>query len=199
MKSLVITYVNSLGAAGPKQGERVLAPLRALGTVLIDLSGVVQWTEAQQFFDADYPRGGRYHWKSAHLSGLGDDAVDVLLDMTSRRPSTAATLDIWFNGGAISDVPATATPISTRAFPVMIGIEANWTDPAADRVNREWSQEVAAALKPHSAGGAYLNFDDLTDPDAARLAHGKNYDRLVAVQRSFDPHNVFRSRRGATG
>ncbi len=155
-------------AGDPAEGERVLAPLRELGTVLTDFSGVVSWLEMQRFFDADYPRGGRYYWKSSHLTGLGVDAIAVLIDQAAKRPSMASSLDVWFNGGAISEVHAEGTPISTRNLPCMIGIEANWTDPAADQANRRWANEVAAALEPFASGGAYLNFDDLTDPEAAK-------------------------------
>ena len=81
----------------------------------------------------------------------------------------------------------------------MIGIEANWTDQSDDQANRAWANDVSAALKPFASGGAYLNFDDLSDPDAARRAHGANFDRLAAVKRHYDPDYLFRSRTGVVG
>ena len=93
-----------------------------------------------------------------------------------------------------SDVPAEATPIGHRDAPCMIGIEANWDDPAANRANIAWARETAAALAPYSSGGGYLNFDDLSDPDAVRAAHGPNVARLAEVKRRYDPSNLFRSR-----
>lgn len=186
-------------AGDPAEGERVLAPLSELGPVLTDFSDRTQWLDAQQFFDPDYPRGGRYYWKSSHLTGLGPDSISTLLELAASRPSQASSLDVWFNGGAIADVPADATPISTRHLPCMIGIEANWTDQSDDQANRAWANDVSAALKPFASGGAYLNFDDLSDPDAARRAHGANFDRLAAVKRHYDPDYLFRSRTGVVG
>ncbi|MFZ1410440.1 MAG: FAD-binding oxidoreductase [Micropruina sp.] len=188
-----------VGIAGPyigtvEEAERACAPLRDLGTVLTDLGGVVPWVEAQQFFDEDYPRGRRYYWKSAHLRDLDEDAINTLVDSAARRPSPLTSLDIWINGGAIADGPEDATPVGNRTAPYMIGVEANWDDPAADRANIDWARETTAALSPSASGGAYLNFDDLSDPDAVRAAHGANFDRLAGIKRRYDPANLFRSR-----
>lgn len=188
-----------IGVAGPyvgdsEEGQRVCAPLRDFGTVLTDLSGVVPWVEAQRFFDEDYPRGRRYYWKSCHLDDLGADVADLLVDLAARRPSPLTSLDIWLNGGAIADVPADATPVGNRDAAYMIGIEANWDDPADDAANVDWARVASAALRPHSRGGAYLNFDDLADPETIRLAHGGSFERLAEVKRRYDPGNLFRSR-----
>lgn len=188
-----------IGIAGPYvgdpvEGERFCAGLRGLGTVLTDLGGVVPWVEAQQFFDEDYPRGRRYHWKSANLDALGPDVAESLIDLAYRRPSPLTSLDIWINGGAISDVPASATPLGNRSAPFMIGIEANWDDPAQDAANIAWARSAAAELGAHSTVGGYLNFDDLSDPESIRLTHGSNADRLAGVKDTYDPSNLFRSR-----
>lgn len=178
----------------PNEGERVCAQLRDLGTVLTDLSGVVPWVEAQQFFDADYPRGRRYYWKSANLEDLGVEVATTLVDLAARRPSPLTSVDVWINGGAIADVPATDTPLGNRAAPYLIGIEANWDDPAHDQANIAWTREAAAALSAYSTGGAYLNFDDLSDPETIRGTHGANVDGLADVKNTYDPSNLFRSR-----
>lgn len=190
-----------VGIAGPyigdsEEGQRVCGPLREFGTVLTDLGGVVPWVEAQQFFDEDYPRGRRYYWKSSHLGDLNAEVATTLVDLAARRPSPLTSIDIWINGGAIADVPAEATPVGNRLAPYMIGIESNWDDPAEDRANIDWARHTATALSPYSSGGAYPNFDDLADPDAAKLAHGANYERLLQIKSTYDPASLFRSRTG---
>ncbi len=188
-----------VGIAGPyigdpAEGERVCAQLRDLGTVLTDLSGVVPWLEAQQFFDEDYPRGRRYYWKSTNVDDLGPEVAVALVDSAARRPSPLTSLDIWVNGGAIADVAATDTPLGNRAAPYLIGIEANWDDRADDGANIAWARETAAALSAHSTGGAYLNFDDLSDPETIKGTHGANSAKLADVKNTYDPSNLFRSR-----
>ncbi|HEY3337691.1 MAG TPA: FAD-binding oxidoreductase [Propionicimonas sp.] len=193
-----------LGVAGPyvgavAEGERVCAALRDLGTVLTDLSGVVPWVEAQQFFDEDYPRGRRYYWKSSHLASLEPEAVTALTALAASRPSPLTSLDVWINGGAIADVPDADSPVGNRSAPYMVGIEANWDDPAQDRANIEWARAASAVLEPFSSPGAYLNFDDLGDPETFRRAHGDSYERLAGVKQAYDPTNLFRSRTGPVG
>ncbi len=187
------------GVVGPyvgdaAEGEQVSAPLRKLGTVLTDLSGVVPWVEAQKFFDEDYPRGRRYYWKSSHLAGLHPDAVNALIDSAASRPSPLTSLDVWLNGGAIADVPDGDSPVGNRSSPYMVGIEANWDDPAQDRANIDWARATSAALAPYASPGAYLNFDDLSDPETFRSAHGANFERLAGIKQTCDPTNLFRSR-----
>lgn len=188
-----------IGVAGPYvgdpvEGERVCAELRGLGTVLTDMGSVVPWVDAQRFFDEDYPRGRRYHWKSAHIRYLDGDVADTLVDFAARRPSALTSLDVWVNGGAIADVPDDETPIADRTAPYMIGIESNWDDPARDEPNVEWARSTAKALAPYGTGGTYLNFDDMSDPEASRRAHGDNAERLAGVKVLYDPSGLFRSR-----
>ena len=180
------------------EGRDVTKDLPSFGTVIADLSGVMPWTEAQLLFDEDYPKGRRYYWRSTYLSDLPDGAIDVLIDQTEKRPSLLTSLDIWQLGGAIDRVGPTDTPIAHRGAPYLIGIEANWEDPADDAANRDWTKAVSAALEPFSTGGSYMNFEDPDDAAATAAAYGANLDRLRAVKQRYDPHNLFRSRRGLT-
>lgn len=118
------------------------------------------WVAAQQLFDEDYPRGRRYYWKSSHLNDLSAEVATVLVDQAARRPSPLTSLDLWINGGAIADIPAEASPVGNRTAPFMIGIEANWDDPAGDRANIAWAREAATALSPYSNVGALPNWLD---------------------------------------
>ena len=52
-------------------------------------------------------------------------------------------------------------------------------------------RETFAALSPHLAGGAYANFMDDDEDDAAGRAYGETLARLAAVKASYDPDNVF--------
>jgi len=64
---------------GPlEQGEEALRPLREIGNPLVDLTSRTPYVRAQQFFDADYPSGGLYYWKSRFLKSLDDDVIDFL-------------------------------------------------------------------------------------------------------------------------
>jgi FAD/FMN-containing dehydrogenase len=189
-------YAGVLGMyAGPAdEGAEALRPLRELGDLLVDLSGPMQFVDAQQIYDADYPAGHRYYWKSTRLEALTGDAVDVLVERTLAAPSKHSTIDVWLNGGAIERVGESDTAFSARSARYVVNPEANWEHPEDDDANVAWARGVLDALEPHAAGGAYLNFPGFLEEgqQLVRASHGANYERLAALKRRLDPENVFR-------
>jgi hypothetical protein len=102
----------------PTDGERVLRPLREFGTPIADLSAPMPYLDVQRFFDADYPAHEmRYYWKSRYLSGLPDEAIDVLVELNEATPSSHSTLDVWQQGGRMSRVAPAETALGDRSAP----------------------------------------------------------------------------------
>jgi FAD/FMN-containing dehydrogenase len=189
-------YAGILGMyAGPvAEGEEALRPLRELGELIADLSGPMQFVDAQKIYDPDYPAGHRYYWKSTRLSTLSDEVVGVLVERTLAAPSTHSTIDLWLNGGAIERRGESDTAFSGRRARYVVNPEANWEHPEDDTVNVEWARSVLASLESHGAGGAYLNFPGFLEEGQrlVRASHGANYERLAALKQRLDPENVFR-------
>ena len=147
--------------------------------------------------DADYPDGGRYYWKSADLDRLDDEAIERLIASAAAAPSHHSTIDVWFNGGSMNRVPADGSAFGAR-YPYLIGVEANWEDPAASDDNIAWARDAVTALEPFSTGGGYLNFPGFFEEgeDLLRASHGeRNYERLVELKRRYDPDGLFVGRR----
>jgi FAD/FMN-containing dehydrogenase len=95
--------------------------------------------------------------------------------------------------GAYSRPAPTATAYSHRRPTYDVVIIANWTDPADNARNIAWARELFTAVQPQLSAAAYVNFLDSDDgADRVRAAYGENYDRLVAVKRTYDPTNFFR-------
>ena len=66
-------------------------------------------------------------------------------------------------------------------------------DPAKAEALKAWGRAYWQAVHAFNPGGAYVNF--LHDDEVAgrlRASYGANWDRLVAVKRTYDPHNLFR-------
>ncbi|WP_394327980.1 FAD-binding oxidoreductase [Halogranum amylolyticum] len=189
--------VGFLGSSiGPTdEGAEAFEPVRAFDTPLVDFSGVMPFTELQQMLDEDYPDGRRYYWKSLYLSGLTDEAIETIVAAAETAPSKLSTVDVWQLGGAISRVDDDATAIGWRDVPHMLGIEANWDDPADDEANVEWARTLWAEMQPYSPGGLYINFPGFGEEgdDLVRAAYGDNYERLADVKARYDPENLFRS------
>ncbi len=180
--------------SGPfERGERVIEPLRRIGSPVADLSGPMRWIDAQRFLDADYPDGALYYWKSIFLDRLDAEVMDVLAKHAASRPSPLSSIDVWTLGRAMAKVDPSETPFFRRDAPYMIGIESNWEDPADTEVNIAWARDLFEAMKPFTRGGDYLNFPGFFE-DRERLlqgAYGPNLERLRTIKARHDPENRF--------
>lgn len=177
------------------RGEELTRPVRELGDPIADLSGPMAYLELQRLFDADYPDGDRYYWRSTYLPGLSDEVIARTIEWTRRRPSPRSTVDLWHLGGAVSRVAADATAYGERSAPFLLGVEANWSDPADDAANLAWTRGCTDAFATLSTGRQYLNFPGFLEEGdtAVRAALGRaNHDRLRALKRRLDPANRFR-------
>jgi FAD/FMN-containing dehydrogenase len=180
--------------SGPAEhGEQAIRPLREFDDPLADLSSAIPFLELQQFLDADYPDGDLYYWKSVYLGELRDEVIAVLARQAAKRPSARSSIDVWGLGGAVSRVPASATPFARREAQFLIGIESNWDEPEESEANIAWARETYTAMQPFSLG-SYLNFPGLGEEGEQLLrgAYGGNFERLQAAKKRYDPQNLFR-------
>src|SRR5262249_37547068 len=110
----------------------------------------------------------------------------------SRLLGGAAHFDAY--GGAINRVAANATAFVHRNALCSAQYSGAF-DPAAPRdhlaANRAWLDAMWPALRPAASGAAYQNYIDPSLTDWRRAYYGSNYDRLVSVQRHYDPHHLF--------
>ena len=180
--------------AGPvEEGERALAPLREFADPIADFSDVMPYVEFQRLLDEDYPDGMRYYWKSLYLDDLTDSAVDRIAYWADAAPSPLSTVDVWQLGGAIADVGLEESAFAGRHAPFLLGVEANWEDPANDDANVGWVRDCLDDMRQFSDGSVYLNFPGfLEDNDETmRTTFGSAYERLVGLKDEYDPTNLF--------
>jgi FAD/FMN-containing dehydrogenase len=176
----------------PAQGEGVIRPLREIAPPLADRSGPRTFLDVQGFFDADYPNGMFYYWKSVYLEDLSDEVIEIAVDRAARRPSPLTSLDVWFLEGAMNRVPADQTAYARRDVKYGLAFESNWTDRRQSDANIAWTRAVFQDMQCF-ARGTYLNFPGFME-DADRLLQGAyeaNYGRLRAIKAKYDPGNLF--------
>jgi hypothetical protein len=145
-------------------------------------------------FDPLVPHGWHRYWKSVELPPLTDDAIDTLIDHTSRITSPRSYTIAFQLGGALARVAESATAFSQRDAAHNVTINAVWTeeDPDAER-HIAWARDFFGAMEPHAGGRVYVNFLGDEGADRVRQAYGaRNYERLVELKRVHDPTNFFR-------
>lgn len=189
-----IIVVQILYAGDPDEGERLLQPVMDWATPVLDLGGRLPYAASQAAFDAFFPAGWLYYWKSHLLGSLSDPAIDAIVQAAADRPSPHGMINLWPLGGAISRVAPDATAWQHRDAQYMLSLDTTWTDSADTEKCIAWTRRVWADVAQFGQGGMYLNFAGLGEEKDAlvRRGYGRNYDRLVELKRAYDPSNLFR-------
>jgi hypothetical protein len=173
-----------------EEGERAVAPFRALAEPIADMVKPMRYPEMYPPEDGDYrPTAvGR----TMFLDTVDHDVAQTIVERlrTSDAPMRVAQLRVL--GGAMARVPAEATAFAHRSSRIMANLAAFYEGPE-DRAAREaWVNDFAAALR-QGDGGAYVNFLDDEDEARVRAAYpGKTWERLAELKRRYDPTNLFR-------
>jgi FAD/FMN-containing dehydrogenase len=175
-----------------QEGEAYLQSVREFGPPLVDAVESIPFPQMQALFDGAFPDGNQNYWKSAFITDLSDEAIDIMVEHANTAPSPATAIVIELYGGAMARVPADATAFGHRNSDYDVGILSQWADPADSDQNIAWTRGLYDALQPHATGAYLLNFLDKEDDDLIRASFGANYERLAVLKRKYDPDNFFR-------
>jgi hypothetical protein len=148
----------------------------------------------QKMFDAAYPHGRHYYWKSHKLGPLTDEIIDIVVDHASQVTSPLSAIPIFCLGGAVARVPEESTAFPYRDASHDLNIVASWLPEEAGDANRhiEWVRGLFSALEPHSRG-VYVNFTSDDASERVRQAYtSQQWTRLTALKAKYDPTNFFR-------
>jgi FAD/FMN-containing dehydrogenase len=185
--AIVVCYTGD-----PAQAERAVQPLRDICAPQLDLLGQLPYPALNSMFDALLPAGLRHYWKADFDNALTEDAIALHQTFGRQTPGILCNMHLYPLSGAVQRVGAHDTAFSYRDVEfarVTIGVDA---DAAAMPGHIAWVRDYWAALHPHSAGGAYVNFLMDEGDDRIRATYRDNYPRLAAVKRAYDPDNLFR-------
>jgi FAD/FMN-containing dehydrogenase len=180
----------------PEDGERLLRPLRAFGSPLMDGIGPLPYTALQSMLDPFYPPGLFNYWKSSFLTGLGDDAIDTMLAHCADRPTPQCHIAIEQMGGAVSRVGADETAFAHRDAPYNFLVLGMASDRAEAEACVRWARGFWDAVQPFASSGVYVNYlggEADEGAERVRAAYGPaKYERLAALKAAYDPGNLFR-------
>jgi FAD/FMN-containing dehydrogenase len=179
--------------AGPvEEGERVVAPLKAFGSPVLDLCQPKPYLAHQQMFDPAFQRGWWYYVRSCDVAALDDDVIDIVVDHGMRITSPITSIALWQMGGAVARVGEDATAFNGRQAGHTFNINGNSMTADGFDAERQWARDYWDALAPHHTS-VYVNFLMEEGEERVRQAYGDaKYDRLKALKRAYDPTNFFR-------
>jgi FAD/FMN-containing dehydrogenase len=175
-----------------EQAEETFATIRArFGQPALDGVGPISHQALQSMFDALYPAGEQWYWKSDFVNEIPDAAVDLHVQFAAELPTWKSTMHLYPIDGVAGRVPRDATAWNYRDAHwgmVIIGVSR---DPADNDRMTAWAREYWSGLHPYSAGGAYVNMMMEEGQDRVRASYGDHYDRLARIKAKYDPDNLF--------
>jgi FAD/FMN-containing dehydrogenase len=186
--AIVVCYSGDI-----EDGKNEFKDLRNFKTPALDTIAPKLYASHQSMFDAAFPHGRGYYWKSCSLPPLTNEMIGVLIGQAQKITSRFSAMPLFTLGGAVARVPEDATAFPNRSAQHNLNIVGAWeiTDPDPER-HIAWVRQTWEAMQPFSTGG-YVNFMSDEPVERLRAVYGpEKYERLVALKRRYDPENVFR-------
>ena len=117
-----VALVLAMHAGAVDDGLPTLDPLRRLAEPVADLLGPLPYIGMQSLVDALHPPGDGNYFKSHHLEGLPDDAIDLLLAGHASMPSPMCEIHVHDLRGAVAREPGGATAFPHRSAPMVLNV-----------------------------------------------------------------------------
>lgn len=182
-----------------EEGERLAAPLKAVGTTVGDVLQRRSYVSQQSLLDATQPKGRRYYWKSEFLPRFEQELLAKAAEHAGRIVSPHSAIILFPIDGALNHLSKEHSAVGNRDARGVINITAAWEKADDDKVNIEWARAAWRDIRGFSTGGTYVNF--LTEEEGderIQAAYRDNYRRLVEIKMRWDPDNVFRINKNIT-
>ncbi len=177
---------------GPEdEANEVMKPFLDLDPA-INLISVLPFDTWNSLFDPLFPPGRQNYWKADYVQELSDEMIDVHLQYGPRMPNPSSVMHIYSVNGAIQDVAPTDTAYSYRDANFVHVILVTEDDAAKMPEHIDLARAYWNALRPYSAGGAYVNFMMEEGADRVQATYRDNYPRLQEIKTAYDPDNIFR-------
>lgn len=175
-----------------EEGQRVLAPLRALAEPVADTIEMMPYPAMYNYTAmASSPHMGIP--RAMYADAFSDSSIEAVFEAMAVATSPVSMVQFRPLGGAHNRVDAGATAYANRDRNYFFSVLGLWMDPAEDgEPHRQWTEDLWTRVRS-DANGVYVNF--LGDEGDARIHEaypGTTYARLADAKAKWDPENVFR-------
>ncbi|GGU01723.1 FAD-binding oxidoreductase [Actinomadura citrea] len=175
----------------PGAGERLVAPLRAIGP-MSDTLGELAYAEAGSIYN-DPVAPGAVESDTAMLGELDATAVQAVLDLAGPHAPVPHVVELRHLGGRLAHPPAVANAVGNRDARYLFNVVSRLERADITQI-RPAHARMFEAIAPWSTGGRFLNFMN-GENAAAQVRSAYNatdYQRLTDLKAVYDPENIFR-------
>ncbi len=179
----------------PKEGERLLGPLKKLGKTLRERMTAESYLVAQGVpanAPLAVPQAPASYERHGYLHGQPTEAF--FGELVRRFAAVPTTMECFASlgqfGGAVGRVRPEATAYWNRAASYGLIVGDSWEGRAQPEAVRKAFREVWNGIEPFTSG-YYINGDSEVIERRIRATFGENYQRLQQLKTRYDPTNLF--------
>jgi FAD/FMN-containing dehydrogenase len=193
LRGRYITHLRFAYTGAAEEGERLIRPLRSIGSQILDSLGELPYAEAGTIYNDPVDPMPSYDSNIA-LRTLDADAVDAIVSLAGPQAGSPLIIEIRQLGGAYARPPAIPSAVGGRDAAYMI-FAAGVLEPGREDETRRAHEELHEQMRPWATGGTIYNFSGVrdADPERVKLAFAPaDYARLARAKAIYDPENMFR-------
>ncbi len=175
----------------PAAMEKLLEPIKSLGTPVATRVGGIDYVKLQSAADAATAVGRGYYARVAFHTRPDEKLGAAMIDVMTKVPVPGMSLGFSQQGGASGRVAQDATAFANRDAQYQVSLSTDWDDPQEGPAKMKGGREIWNRIKPLTDGGFYVNH--AVEDDLAEIPknYGGNYARLAELKAKFDPTNFF--------
>ncbi len=176
----------------PAGADAALAPVRGLGTPIVDSVGPMDYVALQRSGDVDDPRAVAGYMKSGFVTGIPSGLVDAIVEGFEGHPARTTQVVFQQSGGKIAEVSAAATAFAQRDAVANMLPSVGWAYGSDPDAHIAWCREYWTHLEPFTHGFYANDADGEASEENVASNYRQNIERLTAVKNRYDPKNLFR-------
>jgi FAD/FMN-containing dehydrogenase len=187
-----VVWLITVWTGDAEEGERAIAPLRALAEPITDTMAVIPYPAIYQYTaELESPHGVAI--RSMFSDSLSDEAIDAMIEALDRPHAPVSLIHVRGQGGAIAEVASDATAFAHRTQKYFVSAISVWEPGDEGAPGYEaWNDELWSQIRPEG-NGVYVNFLQNEEPERINEAYpASTLRRLREIKTKYDPRNVFR-------
>ncbi|MDH4125708.1 MAG: FAD-binding protein [Gammaproteobacteria bacterium] len=177
------------GAA--EKADAVLAPIRKLGTPIVDTVAAIDYVDLQRSGDDNDPRQVGEYLKSGFINEIPGALIDELVAGFEPHPDRHFVVLFQHSGGAIGRVASDATAFAHRKSAANLLCMLSWELAIDGAPHIAYLKDFWSKVERFTDG--YYTNEVSNEPQAqVNSNYQGNFGRLLEVKQKYDPTNLFR-------